>query len=242
MKVSMFITCISDAVYPRIGEAMARLLAKYGVALHFPTIQTCCGQPAFNSGYWGEARASAKTILEAFEDSDFVIAPSGSCIGMIHHYPKLFEDDPILVATAERLQKKSYEFTQFLVQVLGVNDVGATFPHKVAYHPSCHGSRILGIKEEPMTLMRNVKGMELLPLPFAEDCCGFGGTFAVKMSDISGAMVNEKADHVLESEAEVLVGLDMACLMNIAGNLRYRNKPIRVMHLAELLYEGVEHA
>jgi len=221
---------------------MARLLAKYGVALHFPTIQTCCGQPAFNSGYWGEARASAKTILEAFEDSDFVIAPSGSCIGMIHHYPKLFEDDPILVATAERLQKKSYEFTQFLVQVLGVNDVGATFPHKVAYHPSCHGSRILGIKEEPMTLMRNVKGMELLPLPFAEDCCGFGGTFAVKMSDISGAMVNEKADHVLESEAEVLVGLDMACLMNIAGNLRYRNKPIRVMHLAELLYEGVEHA
>ncbi|WP_438351703.1 (Fe-S)-binding protein [Paenibacillus sp. FA6] len=242
MKVSMFITCISDAVYPRIGEAMARLLAKYGVALHFPSIQTCCGQPAFNSGYWEEARASAKTILEAFEDSDFVIAPSGSCIGMIHHYPKLFEDDPILFATAVGLQKKSYEFTQFLVQVLGVTDVGATFPHKVTYHPSCHGSRILGIKEEPMMLMSNVKGMELIPLPFAEDCCGFGGTFAVKMSDISGAMVVEKADHVLESEAEVLVGLDMACLMNIAGNLRYRNKPIRVMHLAELLYEGVEHA
>ncbi|OAB32486.1 Fe-S oxidoreductase [Paenibacillus macquariensis subsp. defensor] len=242
MKVSMFITCISDAVYPRIGEAMARLLAKYGVALHFPTIQTCCGQPAFNSGYWEEARTSAKTILEAFEDSDFVIAPSGSCIGMIHHYPKLFEDDPILLAKAEGLHKKSYEFTQFLVKVLGVTDVGATFPHKVTYHPSCHGSRILGIKEEPMMLMRNVKGMELIPLPFAEDCCGFGGTFAVKMSDISGAMVNEKADHVLESEAEVLVGLDMACLMNIAGNLRYRNKPIRVMHLAELLFEGVEHA
>ncbi|MHA0857253.1 (Fe-S)-binding protein [Paenibacillus sp. CMAA1364] len=242
MKVSMFITCISDAVYPRIGEAMARLLAKYGVALHFPTMQTCCGQPAFNSGYWEEARASAKTIIEAFEDSDFVIAPSGSCIGMLHHYPKLFENDPILLAKAEGLQKKSYEFTQFLVQVLGVTDVGATFPYKVTYHPSCHGSRILGIKEEPMTLMRNVKGMELLPLPFAEDCCGFGGTFAVKMSDISGAMVVEKADHVLESEAEVLVGLDMACLMNIAGNLRYRNKPIRVMHLAELLYEGVEHA
>jgi L-lactate dehydrogenase complex protein LldE len=242
MKVSMFITCISDAVYPRIGESMARLLARYGVSLTFPTIQTCCGQPAFNSGYWKEARESAKTILEAFEDSDFVIAPSGSCIGMIHHYPKLFEDDPILLAKAKRLQQKSYEFTQFLVQVLGVTDVGATFPHKVTYHPSCHGSRILGIKEEPLALMRNVKGMELVPLPFAEDCCGFGGTFAVKMSDISGAMVIEKADHVLESEAEVLVGLDMACLMNIAGNLRYRNKSIRVMHLAELLYEGVEHA
>jgi L-lactate dehydrogenase complex protein LldE len=242
MKVSMFITCISDAVYPRIGEAMARLLARYGVSLTFPTTQTCCGQPAFNSGYWKEARESAKTILEAFEDSDFVIAPSGSCIGMIHHYPKLFEDDPILLAKTISLQQKSYEFTQFLVQVLGVTDVGATFPHKVTYHPSCHGSRILGIKEEPMALMRNVKGMVLVPLPFAEDCCGFGGTFAVKMSDISGAMVIEKADHVLESEAEVLVGLDMACLMNIAGNLRYRNKPIRVMHLAELLYEGVKLA
>ncbi|AOZ94066.1 (Fe-S)-binding protein [Paenibacillus crassostreae] len=242
MKVSMFITCISDAVYPRVGEAMARLLARYGIALDFPSIQTCCGQPAFNSGYWKEARASALTILEAFEESDFVIAPSGSCIGMIHHYPKLFEDDSVLLARAKRLQQKSYEFTQFLVQVLGVTDVGATFPHKVTYHPSCHGSRILGVKEEPMALMRNVKDMELIPLPFAEDCCGFGGTFAVKMSDISGAMVMEKTEHVLESEAEVLVGLDMACLMNIAGNLRYRNKPIRVMHLAELLVEGVKHA
>lgn len=242
MKVSMFITCISDAVYPRIGEAMALLLARYGVLLEFPSIQTCCGQPAFNSGYWKEARDSAKTILAAFDDSDFVIAPSGSCIGMIHHYPKLFEEDPILLQKARSLQDKSYEFTQFLVQVLGVTDVGATFPHKVTYHPSCHGSRLLGIKEEPMSLMHHVKGMELVPLPFAEDCCGFGGTFAVKMSEISGAMVMEKGDHVLESEAEVLVGLDMACLMNIAGHLRYRNKPIRVMHLAELLYEGVKHA
>lgn len=242
MKVSMFITCISDAVYPRIGEAMARLLARYGVLLDFPSIQTCCGQPAFNSGYWKEARESARTILTAFEDSDFVIAPSGSCIGMIHHYPKLFEEDPIMLQKAETLQRKSYEFTQFLVQVLGVTDVGATFPYKVTYHPSCHGSRLLGIKEEPMSLMKHVKGMELVPLPFADDCCGFGGTFAVKMSDISGAMVMEKADHVLDSEAEVLVGLDMACLMNIAGHLRYRNKPVRVMHLAELLYEGVKHA
>lgn len=242
MKVSMFITCISDAVYPRIGEAMARLLARYGVLLDFPSIQTCCGQPAFNSGYWKEARESARTILTAFEDSDFVIAPSGSCIGMIHHYPKLFEEDPIMLQKAETLQRKSYEFTQFLVQVLGVTDVGATFPYKVTYHPSCHGSRLLGIKEEPMSLMKHVKEMELVPLPFADDCCGFGGTFAVKMSDISGAMVMEKADHVLDSEAEVLVGLDMACLMNIAGHLRYRNKPVRVMHLAELLYEGVKHA
>ncbi|WP_337103759.1 (Fe-S)-binding protein [Paenibacillus sp. YIM B09110] len=240
MKVSLFITCLSDAIYPRVGEAMVRLLAKYGVSLQFPTVQTCCGQPAFNSGYWKEARESAKTILDAFEDSDFVISPSGSCTGMIHHYPKLFENDPVMLKRAKSLESKSYEFTQFLVQVLGVTDVGAAFPHKVTYHPSCHGSRILGVKDEPMALMKQVKGLELVPLPFAEDCCGFGGTFAVKMADISGAMVTEKADHVLETEAEVLVGLDMACLMNIAGNLRYRNEPVRVMHLAELLYEGVK--
>lgn len=238
MKVSLFITCLSDAIYPRVGEAMVRLLARYGIRLEFPAVQTCCGQPAYNSGYWDAARASAKTILQAFEDSDFVISPSGSCTGMIHHYPKLFEHDPDLLEKARRLQAKSYEFTQFLVNVLGVTDVGASFPHKVTYHPSCHGSRLLGVKEEPMALMRSVKGMEFVPLPFAEDCCGFGGTFAVKMADISGAMVTEKVDHVKETEAEVLVGLDMACLMNIGGNLMYRNEPVRVMHLAELLAEG----
>jgi len=147
-----------------------------------------------------------------------------------------------MLKKALSLQSKSYEFTQFLVQVLGVTEVGASFPHKVTYHPSCHGSRILGVKDEPLALLQNVKGLELVPLPFAEDCCGFGGTFAVKMADISGAMVTEKVDHVLESEAEVLVGLDMACLLNIAGNLHYRNAPVRVMHLAELLYEGVKEA
>jgi len=240
MKVSLFITCLSDAIYPRVGEAMVRLLAKYGVTLEFPPVQTCCGQPAFNSGYWKEARATAKTIIEAFEDSDFVISPSGSCTGMVHHYPKLFEDDPVMLKKAQELQGKSYEFTQFLVNVLGVTDVGAKFPHKVTYHPSCHGSRLLGVKDEPLALLSKVKGLEFVPLPHSEDCCGFGGTFAVKMSDISGAMVNEKSDHVKETEAEVLVGLDMACLMNIGGNLRYRNEPVRVMHLAELLYEGVK--
>jgi L-lactate dehydrogenase complex protein LldE len=242
MKVSLFITCLGDAIYPRVGEAIVRLLANYGVTVEFPSVQTCCGQPAFNSGYWKEARETGRTIVEAFADSDFVISPSGSCTGMIHHYPKLFEHDPVMLEKAVALQRKSYEFTQFIVQVLGITDVGAVFPHKVTYHPSCHGSRLLGVKEEPLELMRNVKGLELVPLPFAEDCCGFGGTFAVKMADISGAMVTEKSDHVLETEAEVLVGLDMACLMNIAGNLRYREQPVRVLHLAELLYEGVTRA
>lgn len=240
MKISLFVTCLCDGLYPRAAESMVRLLARYGIALHFPEVQTCCGQPAFNSGYREEAKASARTILEAFEGSDYVLSPSGSCTGMIHHYyPELFRDDPVMLEKALRLQKKTFEFSQFLVRVLEIQNIGASFPYKVTYHPSCHGSRLLGVKEEPLLLLENVKGLELIPLPFAEDCCGFGGTFAVKMSDISGAMVSEKADHILETEAQVLVGTDMGCLMNIAGHLSYRGQPIRVLHLAELLYEGV---
>ncbi len=241
MKVSLFITCLVDGIYPRVGEAMARLLAGYGIRLHVPDVQTCCGQPAFNSGYWDPAREAAKTIIDAFEDSDFVVSPSGSCVGMIHHhYPTLFKDDPVYLKKAEALKEKSYEFCQFLVQVLGVTDLGAHFPHRVTYHPSCHGTRLLRVKDEPLTLLQQVKGLTLVPLPFAEDCCGFGGTFAVKMCDVSGAMVTEKAEHVLETEAEVLAGIDMGCLMNIAGRLQHAGKAVRVMHIAELLYEGVK--
>ncbi|WP_088549241.1 (Fe-S)-binding protein [Paenibacillus aquistagni] len=243
MKVSLFITCISDVVYPRVAAAIVKLLNRYGIEVDVPDIQTCCGQPAFNSGYWDEARASASTILDAFEASDFVVAPSGSCTGMIHHYyEELFKDDRVRLAQAIRLKEKTYEFTQFLVQVLGIKDVGAEFPHKVTYHPSCHGTRLLGIKEEPRELLSHVRGLELIALPHQEDCCGFGGTFAVKMSSISGAMVEEKADHVLVTEAEVLVGLDMGCLMNIGGHLEYRGEPVRIMHVAELLEEGVRRA
>ncbi|GIP59478.1 MULTISPECIES: (Fe-S)-binding protein [Paenibacillus] len=239
MKVSLFITCLSDVIYPQVGEAIVRILARYGVQVDFPETQTCCGQPSYNSGYWEETRTAARTLLQAFDGSDFVVSPSGSCTYMIHHYSELFKDEPEWLDKAKRLQEKTYEFTQFLVKVLGITDVGARFPHKVTYHPSCHGSRLLGVKEEPMQLLSNVKDLQFVPLPYAEDCCGFGGTFAIKMPDISGAMVTEKAEHVKESEAEVLVGLDMACLMNIAGHLRYRNEPVRVMHLAELLYEGM---
>lgn len=240
MKVSLFATCLSDAFYPRVAEAMARLLARSGVRLDFPAAQTCCGQPAFNSGYWDEAREAARQLIAAFADSDFVIAPSGSCISMIHHhYPTLFQDDPAELAKAGELAAKSFEFTQFLVNVLDVKDLGARFPHRVTYHPSCHGTRLLGVKDEPLELLSHVKNLELLPLPFAEDCCGFGGTFAIKMPGISAAMVTEKAEHVLETQAEVLVGLDMGCLMNIGGRLRHQGKSVRVMHLAELLYEGV---
>ncbi|UOF92184.1 (Fe-S)-binding protein [Fodinisporobacter ferrooxydans] len=240
MKASLFITCLVDNFFPQVGEAMVRILHKYGVDVDFPENQTCCGQPAFNSGYVDEARAVAKNMLDAFEHSDYVISPSGSCTGMVHHYyPELFKDDPVLAKKAQQLVEKTYEFSQFLVNVLGVKDVGAVFPHTVTYHPSCHASRLLGIKDEPLILLEQVKDLNRIELPQANDCCGFGGTFAVKMHEISEAMVTEKAEHVLETGAEILVGTDMGCLMNIGGRLRHQGKQVRVMHLIELLYEGM---
>jgi L-lactate dehydrogenase complex protein LldE len=242
MRVALFVTCLVDNLFPDVGEAMVRILHRLGVETVLPEAQTCCGQPAFNSGYADEARAAAKTLLRAFADAEYVVAPSGSCTGMIHHYyPSLFAGDPAAQAEAESLAQRTYEFSQFLVKVLGVTDLGAEFPHRVTYHPSCHGARLLGVQDEPVRLLRAVRGLELVDLPHAQDCCGFGGTFSVKMGDISAAMVDEKVDHVRETGAHVLVGTDMGCLMNIGGRLRRRGEPVRVLHLAELLWEGMQH-
>lgn len=241
MKVSLFITCLADQLYPEVGESVVRLLHRYGCTVDFPETQTCCGQPAFNSGYQEEAREVARNLIRAFEHSDYVVSPSGSCTGMVHHYyPSLFADEPEWFNKAEALIAKTYEFSQFLVNVLGIKDVGATFAHKVTYHPSCHGSRLLGVKEEPLELMQHVQGLEYIDLPEKEDCCGFGGTFAIKMADMSEAMVCQKAANVSATSAEVLVGIDMGCLMNIEGCLNKEGKAIRVMHLAQLLEEGVK--
>ncbi|MCL6443052.1 MAG: (Fe-S)-binding protein [Alicyclobacillus sp.] len=240
MRVSLFITCLVDNFYPNVGKAMVRILDEQGVAVDFPETQTCCGQPAFNSGYADEARAVARALLEAFEDAEYVVTPSGSCAGMIHHYyPALFQNHPKLAKRAQQLAAKTHEFSQFMVNVLGIQDLGARFPHAVTYHPSCHGSRLLGIRDEPLALLSHVRDIRLIDLPYANDCCGFGGTFAVKMGDISAAMVGEKTEHVLETGAEVLVGTDMGCLMNIGGRLRRQGSSVRVMHLIELLYEGM---
>lgn len=229
-----------DNFFPDVGEAVVRLLNRQGVYVDFPPQQTCCGQPAFNSGYVDDARAAAGTLLDAFRDADYVVSPSGSCSGMVHHYfPNLFAGDPALAREAEALRHKTFEFSQFLVDVLGVTDVGARFDHAVTYHPSCHGARLLGVADEPLRLLQSVRGLRFVELPQAQDCCGFGGTFAVKMSEISTAMVDEKARHVVETEAEVLVGTDAGCLMNIGGRLRRMGRPVRVMHLAELLWEGI---
>lgn len=241
MKVSLFITCLVDQFFPNVGISMTRLLHRQGIKVDFPPNQTCCGQPAFNSGYVEEARQVARTILDAFDDTDYVVSPSGSCIGMIrHYYPYLFQDDPEELKRVAKLIDKTYEFSQFLVNVLNIRDLDATFPYRVTYHSSCHGSRLLGIQQEPLQLLQSIKGIQLIPLPFQEDCCGFGGTFSVKMSGLSSAMVKNKCDYILKTNAEVLVGTDMGCLMNIEGNLRKRGKSIRVLHLAEILYEGVK--
>ncbi|OFW76179.1 MAG: Fe-S oxidoreductase [Alicyclobacillus sp. RIFOXYA1_FULL_53_8] len=241
MKVALFVTCLVDNFYPHVAEAMVRILNRYGVEVTFPAGQTCCGQPAFNSGYVHEAREVGRTLIDAFQDADYVVSPSGSCAGMVHHYyPELYREDAPASAQVERLAGKTFEFSQFLVNVLKVTDLGAVFPHRVTYHPSCHGARLLGVKDEPLQLLQQVRGLELVDLPHANDCCGFGGTFAVKMHDISTAMVTEKTEHVLATEAEVLVGTDLGCLMNIGGRLRHQGHNVRVMHLAELLLEGIE--
>ncbi|MBO9604384.1 MAG: (Fe-S)-binding protein [Paenibacillaceae bacterium] len=242
MRVSLFVTCLADQLYPEVGESVVRLLSRYGCEVDFPQAQTCCGQPAFNSGYQDEAREVARAMIRAFEHSDYVVSPSGSCTGMVHHYyPHLFKDEPEWLRKAEQLVEKTYEFSQFLVNVLGVTDLDAVFPEKVTYHPSCHAMRLLGVKEEPRELLANVNGMDFVELPRKEDCCGFGGTFAVKMADMSEAMVCEKAANVCATNANVLCGTDMGCLMNIGGRLNKEGKPIRIMHIAQLLEEGVNN-
>lgn len=235
MKVSLFITCMCDIFTSDVGKDTVELLEKVGCEVDFPEAQTCCGQPAFNSGYLEDAKESMKQMVKAFQFSDYVVGPSGSCVGMIQEYKKIFKGDLVWEEEANKLAAKTYELTQFLVDVLGVTDVGSTFKGKITYHPSCHMTRILGVKDAPMTLLNHVKGADLIELPVKEDCCGFGGTFAVKNSVISGEMVKEKSRHVSETGAEYLVGGDMACLMNIGGRMKREGKHVKIAHIAEIL-------
>ncbi len=235
VTASLFITCLVDQIYPSVGMSMVRLMRRAGCAVEFSTAQTCCGQPAFNSGYPKQARAAAATLLDAFEDVEYVVSPSGSCSGMIKHYFGELFAGSAQAERAERLAAKTYEFSQFMVNVLGVTDVGAECRDLVTFHPSCHASRLLGASGEAVEMLSHVRGIEFVPLPYAQDCCGFGGTFAVKMSNVSGAMVAEKADHVLETKAHYLVSTDMGCIMNIAGHLKRRGTAVEAMHLAEFL-------
>jgi len=235
MRVSLLVTCLVDAFYPQVGQSTVRVLERLGVAVDFPERQTCCGQPAFNSGFHEEARAVAASLLDAFAGSEYVVGPSGSCVAMVRHYlPKLFAGTA-REAEARALAERTYELCEFLVRKLGVVDVGARFPARVVYHASCHATRGLGLREEPLTLLRHVKDLELVDLPYAEDCCGFGGTFAVKFAALSADMGRAKAAHAAETGAEVLTGTDMSCLMHLDGILRRQGSSLRVMHIAEIL-------
>lgn len=240
MKASIFITCICDSLYPHVGESMVRVLEKLGVTLDFPPGQTCCGQPALSSGYWEYAKPIAETMLTAFENSEYVVAPAGSCITVIKEfYPVLFENDKDKYHKAKELIDKLYEFSEFIVKVLKKDDIGARFPQRVTYHSSCHPRRFLNTDQYVRALLTNIKDIDYVPLPHEEACCGFGGTFSVKMPEISEAMVDEKVRNILETKAKVLIGTDLSCLMNIEGRLKKQKADVRVMHIAELLDEGM---
>lgn len=235
MKVTLFATCLVDLFQGNVGKATVELLERLGCEVDFPESQTCCGQPAYNSGYVKESKEAMKRMIDTFQNTDYVISPSGSCAFMFKEYPNLFKDDPIYGPKAKALADKTYELTQFIVDVLKVEDVGARLEGKATYHTSCHMTRLLGVKEAPMKLLSNVKGLELTELPGKHNCCGFGGTFSVKMSQISEQMVDEKVQHVEETDSDILIGADAGCLMNIGGRINRKDKPIKVMHIAEVL-------
>jgi L-lactate dehydrogenase complex protein LldE len=229
------VTCLGDALFPQVGVATVRLLRRLGVQVDFPAAQTCCGQPHFNSGYHDEARLLAQHTIETFARSPLVVTPSGSCAAMVKlEYLELFHDDPVWRERAEDLARRTHELSDFLVNVLGREDVGATYQGRATYHMACH-LRGLGLVSEPVRLLEHVRGLELVPLERADECCGFGGSFAVRYPGISGAMVQDKATFIEKASVDTVVATDAGCLMNIAGCLRRRGSRVRALHLAEVL-------
>lgn len=233
----LFVTCLVDSFYPDVGMATVNLLEQQGFTVQFPEQQTCCGQPVFNAGHWDEARQMARHTLDLLAQTEGpIVIPSGSCTDMmIHHYHELFHDDPVYQDKLAAIADRTFELTQFLVDVLKLTDVGAHCNGCATYHPSCHGLRNLDLREQARTLLTNVEGLQIVELPEAEECCGFGGLFAVKMSDISGVMLNRKLNHVESTDADVLIGGDVSCLMHMAGGLQKRGSNIQVKHIAEVL-------
>ena len=241
MRIALFITCYNDLLFPEVGRAMVRLLRRLGHDVEFPAEQTCCGQMHFNSGYQDACIPLVARFVGAFDGFDVIVTPSGSCAAMVRRYHPLVaglaaeRGDTGLSERVAAVSPRVLELSEFLVDVLGVTDVGARFPHTVAFHPTCHSTRLLGVGDRPTRLLAAVDGLTLVDLPRSESCCGFGGTFAVKNVDTSVAMGLDKVDDVLGSGAEVLTAGDTSCLMHIGGLLSRRRSPVRVMHLAEIL-------
>ena len=235
MHVSLMITCLGDVFFPNVGVATVRLLRRLGHEVDFPGAQTCCGQPHFNSGYHDHARAIARHTIETFRKQQPVVTPSGSCAAMVKlEYPELFHGDAAWHARAEELAHRTHELSDFLVNVLKIEDVGARYPAKATYHMACH-LRGLKLFTEPEQLLRKVQDLELVPLERSDECCGFGGSFAVRFPEISGAMVKDKCDFVANTRADVLIATDAGCLMNMGGCLHRRGSPVKTVHLAEVL-------
>ncbi|MGA2593320.1 MAG: (Fe-S)-binding protein [Bryobacteraceae bacterium] len=235
-RVSIFVTCIVDQLFPKVGLAMADVLERAGYAVDFPEDQTCCGQPAFNTGYRREARQVARHFLKVFRDAEYVVVPSGSCTSMIaHHFRELFHKDPESLRAVETLTPRVWEFSQFLLEVAHVDDVGARLDDVVTYHDSCHALREFGIQDGPRRLLAHVRGLELREMDAAAECCGFGGTFSVKFPEVSGGMARTKIDSILRTGAKTVVSVDSSCLMQIQGALSRAALPVRTMHLAEVL-------
>ncbi len=235
-RASIFVTCIVDQLFPKIGMAMVEVLERIGFDVDFPEQQTCCGQPAFNTGYRDEAREVARHFLKVFRDAEYIVVPSGSCTSMIsHHYEELFEKEPEWLEAARAIAPRIWEFSKFLLEVAGVEDVGARLERVVTFHDSCHGLRELGIKQGPRRLLSKVRGLTLREMDAAEECCGFGGTFSVKFPDISGGMARTKIDSIMRTGADLVVGVDASCLLQIQGALSRAGLPVGAMHLAEVL-------
>jgi L-lactate dehydrogenase complex protein LldE len=236
LRVSLFVTCLVDQLFPRVGLAMADVLERAGCRVDFPESQTCCGQPAFNSGYHDEARRVARQFLAAFRGSEYVVCPSGSCTSMTsHHFEELFAEEPEALKESRELAARTFEFTRFLTDVLKVQDVGSRFPHTVTFHDSCHALRELKIKEGPRRLLSQVRDLELREMDAAEECCGFGGTFSVKFAGVSGAIAGSKIESILRTGAEYVVGIDSSCLMQLEGAMLSHGHTVRTIHLAEVL-------
>ena len=240
--VSLFVTCLVDMLYPATGLAVVDVLNHLGVAVAFPPGQTCCGQPAFNGGYWREARSVAAQFLRAFRDAEVIVTPSGSCATMVRHeFPRLFADDPARRAEAERLAAVTWEFTEFIVAGLGIDDLGGRLPvpTTVAFHDACHGLRRLGLGAAARALIGHLGNATVVEWEHGQTCCGFGGLFSVKMADLSGAMLADKLDAIGRSGADIIVTGDVSCLLHMNSGLAKRGQTARVRHVADLLAEGL---
>ena len=238
MRVALFLTCLVDAVVPAAGRATVELLERLGHEVVFPAGQTCCGQMHINTGYAAEAVGLVRRHVETFEPYEAVVAPSGSCVGSVRHQHAMVAESAGaagLAARATAVAARTYELSELLIDVLGVEDVGAYFPHRVTYHPTCHSLRVLRVGDRPLRLLRRVRGLDLVELPAAEQCCGFGGTFALKNAETSTAMLADKMRHVLDTGADVCTAGDASCLMHIGGGLSRLRTGVRTVHLAEIL-------